>query len=159
MILPFSTMLNGKPTYFVERIQKALSTEEPPAPLFNYRPTEFNTLAFLKVAPKLHTIRIDEKRRWRAGKDIHFFINNRKPNMFMFAPVTKVVSTQSIFMTYFHELEISIDSRQLCHAEIDELFKNDGFNNFDDFESYFLSQMNEDKEFSGKIIHWTDKRY
>ena len=50
----------------------------------------------INVKPKKHTIRKDEKDRWKVGNDIHFVINNRTKNRFQFAPITKVKSIQII---------------------------------------------------------------
>ncbi|GIZ10265.1 hypothetical protein FUMI01_29890 [Flavobacterium sp. UMI-01] len=125
--------------------------------------------------PKLHTIRLDEKDRWKTGTMIDFFINCRQKDMFRFAPRIPVVSVQEIFMTRRGSiLEISIakvdsyigdDDFQLDAFQQGDLALNDGFDDYNDFRNYFLDIIEKKgKEtgnywFKGKIIHWTALRY
>lgn len=183
MTLPFSTQLNGKPTYFVEKIWKGLPLTELSIEDYEYNwdnSSKHSThlvdwTKYWSEKPKFHTIREDKNNRWKAGKDIHFYINNRTKNAFQFAPVLPVVSTQEIFMTRRGSmLEISIakvdsyiggDDFQLDAFQQGELALNDGFDEYDDFRNYFLEAIKKNgKEtgnywFKGKIIHWTDLRY
>ncbi len=168
MILPFSTQLNGKPSYFVERIHKGFRLKELNMkaaidPREHY-PPNYNYVAKDKVAPKLHTIREDKNDRWKVGTKIDFFINCRQKNMFRFAPVILVVSVQEVFMTYaFNDvIQISIDGRELCtYTQRLNFAINDGFDNWEDFFNYFYPKIkvSEKQFFKGKIIHWTDLRY
>lgn len=178
MILPFSTQINDKPTYFVERIHKSLKST-----YFNdsvgfspaHVPKDFDFLMFPLLEPKHHTIREDKNDRWKAGTKIDFFINCRQKNMFRFAPVLPVVSVQEVFMTKRgNDLEITIakvgsyigsDDFYLYHDAKKELAINDGFDSLEEFNAYFLERINEqytetgNSWFSGKIIHWTNLRY
>jgi hypothetical protein len=165
--------MNGKPTYFVERIHQSLKST-----YFNdsvgfspaHVPNDFDFVMFPLLEPKHHTIREDEKDRWKARNKIDFFINCRQKNMFRFAPVLPVVSTQKVEIYHsggsINTKTIYIDN--VCYvANFDEkynsskqrkermlqLAQNDGFDTIEDFFAYF----NED--FKGKIIHWTDLRY
>lgn len=159
MILPFSTQLNGKLTYFVERIHKSFSLKEVYMkagldPNIHY-PPNYNFVAKDKLPPKLHTIREDKNDRWKAGTKIDFFINCRQPTMFRFAPVLPVVSVQEI---EFRELNkdhyiIVVDGRTLGGNDIRKLSINDGFDCEKDFLEYFPVG------FKGKLIHWTDLKY
>ena len=180
MILPFSTQLNGKPTYFVEKILRGILNEHSHKGLdlaeFIYQSGEtlkyqnvddIFTVIENKVKPKLHTIREDSKDRWKAGTKIDFFINCRQPSMFRFAPVLPVVSVQEIevkhhlnYVSLFidkivYEVEVCETSKKIKSTDpvIEALAQNDGFDSADDFFSYF------NKDFKGKIIHWTDLRY
>lgn len=177
MILPFSTQLNGKPTYFVERIWEGL--------LRNIFEEDVEYQQYLRLHkkqfgenwdwfpdgyprlenPKVHTIREDKADSWKAGTKIDFFINCRQKKMFRFAPVLPVVSVQKIEIVYYTNREILMndlppnkailidDKKRLNDKEIEVLAQNDGFDTIEDFFAYF----NED--FTGKIIHWTDLRY
>ncbi len=173
MILPFSTQMNGKPTYFVEKIltgilEKKLTHEPdfnslcPAAVIIQNKGTTykigFDTTIIHK--PKFHTIREDKNDRWKVGNKIDFYINCRQKNMFRFAPVLPVVSVQKIEIEYlnntghwFKDAVVSIGESYIGRDEIETIAKNDGFDNVEDFFAYF----NED--FKGKIIHWTDLRY
>ena len=172
MILPFSTKMNGKPTYFVERIHKCFSLKEIYMiagldPSIHY-PKDYNFLAKDKLPAKLHTMREDEKDRWKAGNKIDYFINCRQKDMFRFAPVLPVVSTQKVEIKWFQLFEkkmvkvyidtlifgwVKFDDQMYITGDILQLANNDGFDTIEDFFAYF----NED--FKGKIIHWTDLRY
>lgn len=179
MILPFSTKINGKETNFVSKIWESLIpmfSEYPKGiPLFKY-PKEYRDcvdkglLSWYKQKPKRHTIREDKKNRWKVGTKIDFFINARQKNMFRFAPVLPVVSTQKIEIKYsggeINTVNIVIDdlcfvanyskeynqSRQREERML-QLAQNDGFSTIEDFLAYF------NKDYTGKIIHWTDKKY
>ena len=175
MILPFSTQLNGKPTYFVEKIWEAFLQLG-----IQFKADEMKIgiealpegYKIKTNSPKIHTIREDKKNRWKAGVMIDFFIHTRTKDMYRFAPRVKVVSVQKIEITYFdeqnpkftaqlskiaaeyyNEVEVVVDNEVLNAKAINELAQNDGFDTIEDFFAYF----NED--FTGKIIHWTDKRY
>ena len=167
MILGFSTQINNRPTYFVEKIQTALRL-----PYFKdsvgfhegFVPPNFNFYVKSKCKPKLHTIREDKTDRWHAGTKIDFFINVRKKDMFRFAPVMPVVSTQKVEILYKGLFKAVIIDNDLFYTDCDnnlgegkkrmlELAQNDGFDSMEDFFEYF----NED--FKGKIIHWTDLKY
>lgn len=161
MTLSFKTKINGKPTFFVEKILNCISlknlSEENLSPYFLKTGS-----AAHRSTIKLHTIRTDKKNRWKKGVMIDFFINARQKNMFRFAPRIPLVSRQKIFMTYMphtgNGFEVSIDGRQLHKSEVEILAVNDGFDTIQDFEDYFIAQMNDD-EYSAKILHWTDLRY
>jgi hypothetical protein len=181
MILPFSTQLNGKPTYFPEKIvtglehNKIISFDEAEH-LFDVKiihhkskkgvitNTRIKLDGTIDHNPKLHTLRDDIKDRWRAEIMIDFFINSRTKSMFRFAPKLPVVSTQEVLMTYYHSdiIQISIDGRELFgYIERLEFAINDGFDNWEDFFNYFYPKIKAaPKEvYKPKLIHWTDLRY
>ena len=174
MILPFSTKLNEKPTYFVDKIwsgliDRKLATIET-CRRYEYNrekvtPNEFAIVPHYK--PKLHTIREDKNNRWQVGTNINFYINARQKNMFRFAPVLQVVRVQNIEIIYvpFGDKKqdarpfVRVDGRliydvgQTLWSQMKEFAENDGFDCVNDFFEYF------DKDFTGKIIHWTDLKY
>lgn len=159
MILPFSTQINSKPTYFVEKIHSGLLQNDLLQGFDLGSDHNFDLDKLCSCEPKLHTIREDKTNRWKAGNKIDFFINCRQPNMFRFAPVLPVVSVQKIEILYDKAFgksiqpDVIIDGVRLHPMKLDELAQNDGFDTVEDFFAYF----NED--FTGKLIHWTDKRY
>lgn len=179
MILPFSTQLNGKPTHFVERIHKGITTNYMLAPQSKYFPPNYNFVAKDKLPAKLHTIREDKKNLWKVGTKIDFFINCRQKDMFRFAPVLQVLSIQKIEFIWKENIEnqkylgeafdrtctIRIDDRFYGDAyllnglvisssyTIPNLAQNDGFDCEEEFFAYF------NKAYTGKIIHWTDYKY
>jgi len=172
MILPFSTQLNGKPTYFVEKIlktfdDKILTNEDKELIKLLIEFEYFDVFKYDEVKPKIHTIREDKNDRWKTGNKIDFFINSRRPDMFRFCHTLKVVSVQKIEIYYFPLTTIPVqkvpvvkidgiiiyDAAAINHRQMFELAINDGFESIEDFFNYF----NED--FTGKIIHWTDEKY
>ena len=181
MILPFSTQIKKKPTYFVERIHKGIRENyilSPVDPSIHY-PRNYNFVAKDKLPAKLHTIREDKKNRWKVGTKIDFFINCRQNDMFRFAPVLPVVSTQKIEFIWKENTEnltcLGTSFDKTCTIMIDDRFygdayffngsvvsssytipifaNNDGFDTPEELFAYF------NKNFKGKIIHWTDLRY
>jgi hypothetical protein len=169
MILRFSTQLNGKPTYFVEKIWKAIfnkgvlvNVEEFVKQGKTLTNGQLDMIQNLK--PKLHTIRTDEADKWNAGETITFVIHeNRQSEPFIFAPIARVESTQEIFMTYAYNdlIEISIDGRELFGHQRLELAINDGFDNWEDFFDFWCPKIKNSEEgfYKGKLIHWTDLKY
>jgi hypothetical protein len=161
MILPFSTQLNGKSTYFVEKILRGIEIYKAPINLLDFwKHTGYDLFSKQNVTPKFHTIREDKNDRWKAGTKIDFFINCRQKNMFRFAPVLPVVSVQKIEIAWYNKkpewyknVTVSVDGFSLNRTKIVELAQNDGFDSVEDFFRYF------DKDFKGKIIHWTDLKY
>ena len=119
------------------------------------------------IEPKKHTIRIDSKNRWKKGNLIHSVINNRTSNRYQFAPVIKCTRVQQIeivhrpgvvhfyidnnwFGDVFHH---GFDSIYEFTNDIRTLAINDGFDSIEHFLQWF------NKDFTGKIIHWTDLKY
>lgn len=164
MILAFITKLNGKPTYFVEKIHSGLLQNDLLQGFDLKFEHEFDLDKLCSCEPKIHTIREDKNERWKPGTKIDFFINCRQKNMFRFAPVLPVLSVQKIEIFYKGLFSAVAIDKVLFYTDADfklgkstagmlQLAQNDGFDTIEDFFAYF----NED--FKGKIIHWTDLRY
>lgn len=173
MILSFKTNIKGKPTFFVNKIWAGLIDKKIATnydDFFNESP-EMQSVGYtagLSFTPKIHTIREDKKNLWKNGMMIHFFINARQPNMFQFAPSINLVSMQDIEIKYvsiydsggrFAKPFVKIDGVIIYDVagngsdEMLKLARNDGFNGIHEFFSYF------NKDFKGKILHWTDFKY
>lgn len=159
----------GKPTYFVEKIilglDKHIGTVHTEPYLEKYQ--EKTGKPPVNIDGKLHTFREDKNDRWKAGKDIHFAINNRTKNYFQFAPVVPCISTQKVEINHFLGYsQVLIDNKlygEIFHHGLDDIYqytddleilaKNDGFDSVEDFFAWF------NKDWSGKIIHWTNLKY
>lgn len=172
MTLSFKTQINGKPTFFVEKIWTAFNLGEGEYQIeFKERQEwlkkciySFNLdpVFLAEVGIKIHTIRADPKNRWRVGMPIHFVVNNRTPKRFQFAPILPMKKIQS-FSIKWEELGAGVEPVGYvdgnCFAygygakNWEFLAKNDGFNSVEDFFNWFNS------DFSGKIFHWTDFSY
>lgn len=175
MILPFSTQINGEPTYFPEKILSVLlkkyeetgdlALQELPNFIYEfgekqgYHSADIILIYIDEVKPKLHTIREDKNDRWKPGVMIDFFINARQKNMFRFAPRIPVVSTQEIFMTEKGgNLEIYIakegsyidyDDKYIYWETKEQLAINDGFDSYQNFEKYFVERIYANKKKTG----------
>lgn len=164
MILSFKTKINGKPTYFVEKIHSGLLQNDL-LDMVGFDDNDFSDFDIHKLAecePKIHTIRKDEKNRWKPGMMIDFFINARQKDMFRFAPKIKVKSIETIEIIYSeydghkgYDKGVWVLVDDICIADfwVNELAKNDGFDSTEDFFNYFK------EDFKGIIIHWTDFLY
>ena len=111
---------------------------------------------------KIHTIREDSNDRWKAGNKIHFATGVRTKNYNQFKEgECKSIQTIEIFYGDVKPnlVTVAIDKGIIYSTLLDidfnflEFVKNDGFDSIESFFDWF------DKDFKGKIIHWTDKRY
>jgi hypothetical protein len=130
-------------------------------------PTNFKEK--ILAGTKIHSIREDPHGRWKPGTKIHMAHGVRTKNYWCFRDTECCKSVQSIHINYYYtgypmapSIELIIDGELFYKlgnkfVEIDrgmiELAKNDGFDSVEDFFKWF------DKDFSGKIIHWTNFRY
>jgi hypothetical protein len=165
MTLSFSTQINKKPTYFIEKIIRGLNLwGEYYESKIHWTKYDLSVDKLENSHPKLHTIRRDKNNRWKAGNKIHFVINPRTTDRFQFAPVVVCQSVQkiSIKWKYCSNLEdkypiIWIDGKVFAKGyespELKLFAQNDGFDSVNDFFNWF------DSDFSGKIIHWTQLKY
>lgn len=113
----------------------------------------------IKAGTKIHTIRKDKDRTWSQGKLIEFTNDN---NSDIFGAL-QCTGCQSIFITYEYGryFTISIDGREIDISEHEELAENSGFDSYNQFYDWFMPkiQRHPDQQYSGRIIHWTNKRY
>jgi len=171
MTLGFKTKWpDGRETHFPEKILEGLLRFRfidrmdwyevlKNSPYKNYSLDSFNR--------KIHTIRADEHDRWKPGMNIHFMTGVRTKKAYRFAPIVPVVSVQRIeiklmlmastdhcWVSNDKIFKVLIDGRALKKTEIVRLASNDGFLLTSEFFEWFGYQ-----DFTGKLIHWTDKRY
>lgn len=159
--------LKNEPTNFVEKIWTGFPIKLDFAGAFNaaceqpyYQFCDNNNLPIQETPnAKLHTIRVDQNKRWKKGNKIHFRIWTGKPynsEPLLFAPVIECVSVQEIIIK--HETGnlwpcIYVDGNLLTLGNMGQLAINDGFNDLREFFDYFKD------DFKGRIIHWTDLKY
>ena len=110
---------------------------------------------------KKHTIRVDQHDRWHAGMKMHMAVGVRTKSYLCFKLDT-CKSTQIIDIDYYLGMKYPMVVIDGCHfynpyLNIDkgmlELSQNDGFESIEAFFEWF------NKDFIGKLIHWTDLRY
>lgn len=129
----------------------------------------FNTQFPEKIlsGTKKHTIREDATGRWKAGMKIQFATGARTKayNQFHEAECTGVQDIEIRYTDMRGAVEIYIDGKHLgtWHrfmpprsvnvADVLRLAVNDGFEGVSELLNWFQ------RDFNGKIIHWTDVRY
>lgn len=111
----------------------------------------------IKRGIKIHTIREDKHNRWKAGMTMHMATGVRTKKYKQFAK-KKCISVQTIHIRHYDTIssqwsEVFIDSREISNAEVILLARRDGFANKSEFFKWF------DKDFNGRILHWSDKKY
>lgn len=131
----------------------------------------------IKKFAKIHTMREDPHNRWKPGMSIQMVYRGPKYSILDhfnkgIPELEKCVSVQKVKIEWFifhmkglpimgtkdstrREPRVIIDDIVFpsgC-SQIRDLAKNDGFDSLYDFFKWF------NKDFSGKIIHWTDLRY
>ena len=137
-------------------------------------PTRFENK--IKDGVKLHTIREDKTKRWRKGLKINHVVGNRTKKRRQFL-VSKCTGVQEISISTHYETGIdeqtgqvvqlgpyltvlvydeNKDPKEILGHKLERLTINDGFDSVEDFTRWF---DNNDGEFFGSIIHWTDLRY
>ncbi len=118
---------------------------------------EANILAGIKI----HTFRDDPKDRWKPGLFMHHATGIRSKRYRCFLK-NQVVSIQKAVIknnpSFFAELEIYIDGRLFKGTEVNTIAVNDGFRNAYEFKAWFF-KIKGCKEWTGKLLHWTDKKY
>lgn len=127
--------------------------------------------------PKLHTLRLDPHDRWKAGMSIQMVYRGPKYSIKdhfnkAIPELEKCISTQTIkieWLTY-HAVpaeifglkggstripRVVIDGETYPSActQVKQLAMNDGFDSLEDFYDYF------NKDFTGKILHFSDMHY
>ena len=177
MTLSFSTHFKDEtPNYFVEKILHSFPSLKPAHSCYKALhgstweqrayaarcPTEHYDLTWFgypdKLIPKIHTIRRDEKRRWKSGMDINFVLFNRTKKRWEFitGTCTAVQSIRIQKAANRAEIGVWIDGKLLEHdteTTLIEFVYNDGFETIKQFKDWFA------EDFEGVLIHWTDKRY
>lgn len=171
---PWHTEKNPAPTNFREKIIERLHENQP------------NPIVW---TPKIHTMRADPTNRWKAGRKIemvyrgagykiidHFnkgipelgvctgvqevriswtyknkYIETPLPTITMVADARHLPERKPMSFDFYPK--VFIDYEELDNEEIQNLAHNDGFNSVEDFFRWF------NKDWSGKIIHWSNFRY
>lgn len=103
------------------------------------------------LGEKIHTIREDNRNRWKEGMKIHFWKSNPrnvKNDPFQFA-LGKVTRIQEILIANKDGISnVYVDHKLLNQEEFKKLVANDGFDNSLLFWKWF------DKDFKGRLIHF-----
>lgn len=125
------------------------------------KPTNF--VDKIKNGVKLHTIRQDSSRRWKAGNSIQFAtgVRTKYYDKFKEGECKSVQEIEIQYLNYsgadypivvidgfhFYNPIVNIDYGMV------DLAINDGFDSIEDFFKWFK------EDFKGVLIHWTDMKY
>ncbi|MEJ7644309.1 MAG: hypothetical protein WKF87_06920 [Chryseolinea sp.] len=163
---------NGVPTFFKYKILKGIDPM-----LIDYTlafKTNEDLAAYEEMSPtltvKIHTIRADNSDRWHGGMKIHHCYHNRTPNrccflenecertqriqiIFKGMPIIAVNSRGKDVKVGIRTLVI-VDGLVMNEEQVETIAKNDGFDSTAKLFEWF-----ENKDFTGKILHWTKLRY
>ena len=100
---------------------------------------------------KLHTVRGDSMKRWKAGVKIHFCTGAQSSRYKCFKEsICKGVQEIEII-----DRDIYIDGAMLKDVDVQDFAINDGFDDLDCFWAWFDQYT----PFEGRVIHWSDIRY
>ena len=120
---------------------------------------------------KIHTIRVDSHKRWKAGRKIHYATGVRTKDYKQFKEgwCVRIQDFEVIYTLVSSPSELShtnieydgawfaviikVDGMLLGLTASMELAINDGFYTYKEFLAWF------NKDLNGRIIHWTDYRY
>jgi hypothetical protein len=108
----------------------------------------------IKNGTKIHAICEDKKGKWGDGNVIHFAtgVRTKKYKQFLGGVCSGVQKIK--IRPKCCGGTVWIDDRTLSQTvDLRRLSSNDGFGSIKEFFEWF------DKDFDGKIIHWTDFRY
>lgn len=112
---------------------------------------------------KIHTLREDPKDRWKHGKLIHHVVGNRTKQREEFRRDTcsGTQKVEIVFNEHDRIERVNVDYKPI--ADWKQLAKNDGLTP-ELFERWFVRAAvgilgTQIKVWTGKIIHWTNKRY
>lgn len=108
----------------------------------------------IKENIKQHTIRADKNNRWKVGNTIQFWNGNprnvhakNKPHQFG----TGVCSRIDRIAIYPNENRIIIADFSVSNTVVlDDIAKNDGFENWEEMKTFFT------EDFEGKLIFWNN---
>lgn len=101
---------------------------------------------------KIHTIRGDAHNRWKIGMLIQHARNVRTKKYRCFKE-GQCMSLQSIEILYHNKDVATVFIDGKVFKNIGQLAAQDGFHSVDEFWQWF------NKDFTGKIIHFTDFKY
>lgn len=111
---------------------------------------------------KIHTLRVDEKHRWKKGMEIHFATGVRTKNYDCFGK-SPCLSIQEVWLSDHNGcIQVCVGNNFLLNEkQLQEFVKNDGFDSYESFHDWFypLIEAEEEKRVSLRLIHWTYKRY
>jgi hypothetical protein len=118
-------------------------------------PTEFKEQ--IQAGIKIHSMRADTVNRWHAGRAITMVYRGKNYRIEEYIKVCVCISTQQVVIKYAKPNllpDVYVDGRLLELDEVHTLAINDGFKDgINDFFNWF------NKDWQGKLIHWTDLKY
>lgn len=180
---PWATKNSPAPTYFREKILHSVGLMREGGPIVKYDPNQFIGV----MGKKIHTMRLDPRNRWKAGRKIEMVYRGAGYKILDhfnkgIPELGNCKSTQQIRIAWSGDdsediigvlskaigiqrkhLVIIVDGKEVAEftftdsavgsTDPQSIIKKDGFDDPFQFAKWFK------KDWSGKIIHWTDFRY
>lgn len=109
---------------------------------------------------KIHSIREDATRRWKAGVKIHMAtgVRTKQYNCFKEGLCENVQEIEIDTSAYYlNDYFVKVDGRRLSLQESRQLAWADGFENLINFFIWFTKDGKETRTL--RLIHWTDFKY
>lgn len=162
MVLGFKEIHDGMETRFVGKI--LICREVKPGPDYARHEDRHDKAISGNWRPKLHTLRVDKLRRWKAGRLIHFTtgVRKKKPCQFGLGTCTGVQEV-TMNLDVLGLVQVTIDGRTLSIDERLEFARNDGFDTWGEFCHWFRplieASNQQGEDLTLRLIHWTDLRY
>lgn len=119
----------------------------------------------IKAGIKIHTLRTDRTGRWREGMQIHHCYSFRSKGGYRCFHKNECTGVQKVLLVLTHNkfLTINVNRKNITQDEGYEFIKNDGFDSMEDFIDWFFPLNKKGVRpvtmWTGKVIHWTNKRY
>ena len=145
MILGFMSKFDGQPTDFIQKISDDI---------------------------KLHTMREDIHKRWKAGRTIQFCtgVRTKQFKQHLEKPCTSIQEVEMKLekgadLYSLFSVNIFIDGKLHNPLLNQEFARNDGFKDERDFMKWFFFEKRKGKwkqvrtKWTGRLIHWTDLKY
>lgn len=102
-------------------------------------------------ATKIHTLRDDPHRRWRAGRKMHMATGVRTPHYHCFKEA-HCTAVQEVYIDP-PSGKVFVEGRELSPGTLQKFAQNDGFDTLEAFWQWFNEPTHK------RLIHWTDLRY
>lgn len=107
---------------------------------------------------KIHTLRVDEHKRWKPGMKIHFATGMRTKAYEQFGE-GKCFSVQNVDLWFYNQTTlIIVDGRTLSDDEVKAFATRDGFSDLEGLRKWFEPQA-KGKHVKLRLIHWTSFKY
>lgn len=169
--------LADRPNYFIEKIWAGLDVDDATYEqwmgedgILDREMGDTLSIGYPEYhTPKIHAIYRDLDETFTAGVNLKI-LSGRIDKLIQVVPDMKCISVQTIEVKFHPEIrkyqtfrglidgewvksDVFVDGKWINGEVIERLAINEGFDSVEHFFRYF------NRDYTGKIIHWTDKKY